>query len=71
MKRAAGVEDCGTSNTSKDRDRGTTSLEGEPERHTSVSADGAKHKTGYNSRWEADHTWVFYVEGKGMYCMLC
>ena len=34
-------------------------------------ADGAKHKTGYDSRWEAAYTWVFYVEGEGMYCKLC
>ena len=45
------------------------SSEGESERRASVSGDGAKHKIGYNSRWEADHT-VFYVEDKGMYCEL-
>ena len=21
--------------------------------------------------WEADHTWVFYIAGEGMYCKLC
>ena len=41
------------------------------ERHTTTSADTAKHKTGYNRTWEADHTWVFYVDGEGMYCKLC
>ena len=34
-------------------------------------ADRAKHKTGYDSRWEAAYMWVFYVEGEGMYCKLC
>ena len=33
--------------------------------------DGFKHRTGYDSRWEGDHTWIFYVEGEGMYCKLC
>ena len=33
--------------------------------------DGSKHRTGYDSRWEGDHTWIFYVEGEGMYCNLC
>ena len=33
--------------------------------------DGSKHRTGYDSRWEGDHTWIFYVEGEGMYCKLC
>lgn len=36
-----------------------------------MSARLAKHKTGYNSEWEAEHTWVFYVVGEGMYCTLC
>ena len=34
-------------------------------------AGGAKHRTGYDGRWEAAYTWVFYVEGEGMYCTLC
>ncbi len=61
------------------RDRGT--LSGSEDRNTassqgggsraSASADGAKHRTGYNSRWEADHRWIFYVEGEGTYCKLC
>ena len=36
-----------------------------------MSANTAKHKTSYNRMWEADHTWVFYIDGKGMYCKLC
>ena len=31
----------------------------------------ANHKTGYNRTWKADHTWVFYNDGEGMYCKLC
>jgi len=43
----------------------------ERERHATASANTAKHKTGYNRMWEADHTWVFYIDGEGMYCKLC
>ena len=34
-------------------------------------ADKAKHKTGYDSRWEAEHPWLFHIDGEGMYCKLC
>ena len=36
-----------------------------------LCANTVKHKTGYNRMWEADHTWVFYIDGEGMYCQLC
>jgi len=52
---------------SANKDQNITSSGGSGS-HT--SADGAKHKPGYNSRWEANHTWIFYVEGEGMYCKL-
>ena len=42
----------------------------ESERHATASANTAKHKTGYNRMWEADHMWVFYIDGEGMYCKL-
>ena len=65
-KRVTDLGDSGTPSTSEDRNG--TSSRGNGSR---ASADGAKHKTGYNSRWEADHAWVFYVEGEGTYCKLC
>ena len=30
-----------------------------------------KHKTGYSAVWERQHSWVFNIEGHGMYCKLC
>ena len=70
MKRASGVEDGGVPSCSstKDRNQPTSSEQREPERHATMSATTAKHKTGYNRMWEADHTWVFYNDGEGMYC---
>ena len=61
-KRATGLGDDGTS-TSEDWNE-TSHIHV----HVHVSRASAKHKTGYNSRWETEHTWVFYVDGEGMYC---
>ena len=30
-----------------------------------------KHKTGYSAVWERQQSWVFNIEGHGMYCKLC
>ena len=69
MKRASGVEDGGVPSSSSSEDRNQpTSSKREPERH---ATNMAKHKTGYNRTWEADHTWIFYIDGEGMYCKLC
>ena len=72
-KRASGVEDGGvpSSSSSEDWNQPASSEQREPERHATASANMAKHKTGYNRTWEADHTWVFYIDGEGMYCKLC
>ena len=72
-KRASGVEDGGmpSSSSSEDRNQPTSSEQRERERHATASANMAKHKTGYNRTWKADHTWVFYTDGEGMYCKLC
>ena len=37
----------------------------------SRATDKAKHKTGYNGRWEAEHPWLFNVDGEKTYCKLC
>ena len=72
-KRASGVEDGGvpSSSSSEDWNQPASSEQREPERYATASANMAKHKTGYNRTWEADHTWVFYIDGEGMYCKLC
>ena len=73
MKQASGVEDGGvpSSSNSEDRNKPMSSEQREHERHATTSANTAKQKTGYNRTWEADHTWVLYIDGKGMYCKLC
>ena len=73
-KRTSGVEDGGVPNSSssEDQNQPTSSEEQRKrERHATASANTAKHKTGYNRTWEADPTWVFYIDGEGMYCKLC
>ena len=67
------LEDGGvpSSSSSEDQNQPMSSEQREPERHATTSANTAKHKTGYNRMWEADHMWVFYSGGGGMYCKLC
>ena len=35
------------------------------------AADSARHRTGYNQRWESERSWLHFVDGEGMYCNLC
>ena len=72
-KQASGVEDGSMLSSAVARIRTSQQAQNESLKDTlpRSSANTAKHKTSYNRMWEADHTWVFYVDGEGMYCKLC
>ena len=73
---AGSLSEDGSSSTASEA--GSSSMASEAGSSSTASSqvsgrrvDGFKHRTGYDSRWEGDHTWIFYVEGEGMYCKLC